>query len=153
MKSTLVTLNNLLDSRSDSPHKVQVTEPCNGCLNVGVRYPDLGGYNVPFTAFINTDIDLLLVLKLSAAYYTIARELDPHSKQPRSHVYDYDYATNSSWVIRRDGKSCSTLPNTFWEDEPNWAFNHGGLAWELHTILWEMAENMLSVIEMQQETV
>src|SRR5690349_19060757 len=121
----IVAINNRLDSTRISPHKVQLTALNRG-YNVGVRYPDLGGYNVPFTAFLNSAIDLRLVNKLVVAYHNIALELDPLRQQPLPHTYDYDYANFASWVIRRDGQACSVLPNTFWADEPRFAFNHGG---------------------------
>jgi hypothetical protein len=147
----ITTLNLLLDSTLDSPHKVIVKDlgGINPGFNIGVLYPDLGGYNVPFTAFLNSATDLSLVRKLAQAFLYVAQAIDPQRIQSVPRIYDFDYGDNASWVIRLDGKACSTLLNTFWADEPNWKFGHGGIAWELFTILSEMADNMQSVMELE----
>jgi hypothetical protein len=126
---------------TDSPYSVAVTD-IGGLLpafNVGVKYPNLGGYNIPFSAFLNTTADLGLIKSLAVAFHRVALALDPERLQPLPHVYDYNYGDDSSWVIRLDRKPCHSLHNTFWGDEPTWKFNHGGMAWELYKVMSELA--------------
>ena len=116
-------------------------------FNVGVAYPLVGGYNVPFASFSNSQIDLSLIRKLAAAYQHVASQIDPHHEQPQAQTYEYQQADHAAWLMRCDHQPCSSLPNTFWGDEPDWKFHHGGLAWEMYSLMTDLASAIEARLE------